>query len=72
MSRQADELPRATFTKLKKEGVWGARIEQTIQPGSVLDVEVVRRDGTYVTKTVEVFWCDADLDISLAKFASSD
>jgi len=71
MTSHADDLPVATFTKLKKEDAWGARIQKAIRPGTVLDVMVVRKDGTYVTKTVEVFWVNKDEDFSLGRFVSS-
>ena len=72
MTSPADELPVATFTKLKKEDVWGTRIQKAIRPGTVLDVMVVRKDGTYVTKTVEVFWVNKDEDFSLGRFVTTD
>lgn len=61
-------IPRGTYTWLKVEEIWGARIEAVYPPGTILEVRVVRRDASSRTVEVEVFWSDGKQGISLGKF----
>ena len=62
----ADTPVKGTYTKLKKDGVWGCRVEKEAAVGTVLDVSVVRKDGASETRTVEIFW--AGDGVALGKF----
>lgn len=62
----SDAPVKGTYTKLKKDGVWGCRVEKEEAPGTILDVSVVRKDGTSETRKVEIFWVGGG--VSLGNF----
>ena len=62
-----NSTPTGTFTRLRKEGNWGCKIQEEIAPGITIGVDVRRKDGTSETKTV--FW--AGEGISLGNFVDS-
>ena len=64
-----NSTPTGTFTRLRKEGNWGCKIEEEIAPETTIEVDVRRKDGTSETKTVTVFW--AGEGISLGNFVDS-
>ena len=52
----SENKPTGTFIRLKKEGKWGCRIDEEIDSGTTVEVEVRRKDGTSEYKMVKVFW----------------
>ena len=48
--------------------IWGARLNQAVDPGSVVEVSIERKDGSGEVKTVKVFYKNEDEGYSLGNF----